>query len=40
MFLGVQKAGYTVAEEAPVFLVVFLVPTAVALVVWWRLRAT
>jgi hypothetical protein len=39
MYLGVSKAGYTVAEEAPLFLVVFLVPAAVALFLWWRLRA-
>jgi len=38
MWLGVAKAGYSVAEEAPIFLVVFAVPTAVALVVWWFTR--
>jgi len=37
MWLGVAKAGYSVAEEAPVFVVVFLVPAAVAALVWWRL---
>jgi hypothetical protein len=36
MWIGVSKAGYSVAEEAPIFLVVFLVPAAVALAVWWR----
>jgi len=36
MWVGVAKAGYSVAEEAPIFLVVFAVPTAVALFVWWR----
>ena len=36
MWLGVSRAGYTVAEEIPYFFVVFLVPAAVALVVWWR----
>lgn len=36
MWLGVAKAGYSVADEAPIFLVVFTVPTAVALLVWWR----
>jgi hypothetical protein len=36
MWLGVSKAGYSVADEAPIFLVVFAVPAAVALlVVWW-----
>jgi hypothetical protein len=36
MWLGVSKAGYSVAEEAPIFFVVFLIPAAVALFVWWR----
>ena len=34
MWVGVSKAEYSVAEEAPIFLVVFAAPTAVALVVW------
>ena len=37
MWLGVSKAGYSVAEEAPYFLVVFAVPAAVALILVWRL---
>ena len=28
MWVGVAKAGYSVAEEAPIFLVVFAVPAA------------
>jgi hypothetical protein len=36
LWLGVSKAGYSVAEEAPVFAVVFAVPALVALFVWWR----
>lgn len=36
MAVGVIKAGYSVAEELPVFLLVFAVPAAVAAVVWWR----
>ena len=36
MWVGVSKAGYSVAEEVPFFLVVFAVPTAVALLVLWR----
>ena len=35
MWLGVSTAGYSVADEAPVFLVVFAVPAAIAGVVWW-----
>lgn len=36
MWLGVSKAGYSVREEAPIFFVVFLIPAAVALFIWWR----
>jgi hypothetical protein len=36
MWLGVARAGYTAAEEFPIFLVIFLVPAAVAGVLWWR----
>lgn len=36
LWLGVSRAGYTVADEAPIFLVVFLIPAAAALLVWWR----
>ena len=39
MWLGVSKAGYSVAEEIPYFLVVFAVPAAVAVVVLWRVRS-
>ena len=38
MAVGVKRAGDTVAEEAPVFLVVFAVPAIVALFLRWRLR--
>ena len=32
MWVGVAKAGYSVSDELPVFLVLFLLPAAVALV--------
>jgi hypothetical protein len=35
MWIGVSRAGYTVQEEAPIFLLVFAVPTAVALLLVW-----
>jgi hypothetical protein len=35
MWIGVTKAGYSVADEAPVFAVVFAVPVAAALLVRW-----
>jgi hypothetical protein len=38
MYIGVRKAGYSISDETPVFLVVFLVPAALALLVWWKLR--
>jgi hypothetical protein len=38
MYIGVKRAGYSIAEEAPMFLVVFAIPAAIALVVWWKLR--
>lgn len=37
MWIGVTKAGYSVAEEAPTFAIVFAIPAAVALLVLWRL---
>jgi hypothetical protein len=36
MWVGVSKAGYSVAEEAPIFLLVFAAPTAVAVLLLWR----
>jgi hypothetical protein len=36
MWLGVSKAGYSVKEEIPYFLIVFLIPTVVALLIWRR----
>jgi len=38
MWIGVRRAGYSVAEEAPVFALVFAIPAAVALLAWWKLR--
>jgi len=36
MWVGVTRAGYSIAEELPVFAVIFLVPAAVAAIVWWK----
>ncbi len=38
MYIGVKRAGYSVAAETPIFLIVFAVPAAVALFLWYRLR--
>jgi hypothetical protein len=37
MWFGGARAGYSVAEETPIFLVVFAVPAAVAILVVWSL---
>lgn len=38
--VGVLSAGYTVAEEMPIFLVVFGVPAMIAAIVAWRAGKT
>lgn len=38
MYVGVKKAGYSVAEETPMFFLVFSVPAAAALLCWWLIR--
>lgn len=38
MYMGVKRAGYTVMQEVPFFLIVFSIPAAVALLVWWKAR--
>ncbi|WP_442583929.1 hypothetical protein ACSBOB_00275 [Mesorhizobium sp. ASY16-5R] len=37
MWVGVTKAGYTVAQELPVLLLVLAVPCALAALVAWQL---
>ena len=37
MWVGVTKAGYTVAQELPILLIVFVVPAACAAVLAWQL---
>ena len=36
LWIGVSRAGYSVAEELPIFLVVFAIPAVVALFIWWK----
>jgi hypothetical protein len=36
LWVGVAKAGYTVAEELPIFFLIFGVPAIVATVLKWR----
>jgi len=34
--MGVTKAGYAFREELPIFMLIFLLPTLVAVVVKWK----
>lgn len=36
MWVGVAKAGYSVTEELPIFLLIFGVPAAVAVLLKWK----
>jgi hypothetical protein len=37
MWVGVSRAGYSVAEELPIFMLIFAIPAAIAGLVWWKL---
>ena len=37
LWVGVAKAGYTLNEEFPIFLLIFVVPAIVAILLKWRL---
>jgi len=37
LWVGVTKAGYTLNEEFPIFLLIFSVPTIVAIFLKWRI---
>jgi hypothetical protein len=37
LWVGVAKAGYSLNEEFPIFLLIFGVPTAVAIFLKWRM---
>ena len=37
MWLGVTRAGYSIAEELPIFLLIFAVPVVAAGIVKWQL---
>jgi hypothetical protein len=36
MWMGVSQAGYSFQEELPIFLLIFLLPVAVAVIVNWK----
>ena len=37
LWVGVNRAGYAFSEELPIFLLIFLVPAALAALVRWKL---
>jgi hypothetical protein len=37
MWVGISQAGYSFKEELPIFLLIFLLPVAIALFVKWKL---
>jgi hypothetical protein len=39
MWIGVTRAGYSVAEELPIFLAIFLIPGIAAALLWWKLSS-
>jgi hypothetical protein len=36
MWIGVARAGYSVTEELPIFLLIFSLPATVALFIQWK----
>lgn len=36
MWLGVSRAGYSIAEELPIFLAIFALPAVAAVFIWWK----
>jgi hypothetical protein len=36
LWVGVRRAGYSIDEELPIFLLIFTVPASFAALLWWR----
>ena len=36
LWIGASRAGYSLAEELPVFLAVFAIPAIAAALIWWK----
>lgn len=36
MWAGVARAGYSIGEELPIFLVIFALPAGAAAFAWWK----
>lgn len=37
LWMGVSGAGYSLAEELPIFLLIYAIPAVFAALVWWKL---
>jgi hypothetical protein len=37
LWAGVNGAGYSFAEELPIFLLIYAIPAGIAALVWWKL---
>jgi len=38
LYVGVKRAGYSIGDEAPIFVLVFAIPAAAGVLAWWKLR--
>jgi hypothetical protein len=38
LWFGVTRAGYTLREELPIFLLIFAIPAVLAVLVRWKIR--
>jgi hypothetical protein len=36
LWIGVKRAGYSIGEELPIFLLIYIIPASVAALLWWR----
>jgi hypothetical protein len=36
MWVGISNAGYSIKDEAPIAVLVFVVPALVSILVWWK----
>lgn len=36
LWVGMTRAGYTFVQEAPILIIVFGVPAAAAVFIWWK----
>jgi hypothetical protein len=36
LWIGVTRAGYSIDEELPIFMLTFTIPASMAALLWWR----